>query len=142
MKKVNVCFQKILITLLLFCVCLPAMAQLMQEKGITVKNSIVSSNSSFARELSASIFFPDSETVILQGSEDVVSIGDRNTIRIISTAPYCNREQGFECSTLLPEHCYQMLNDGSTIMISGVVTNLGLDLRSLRCYLVEESDSN
>lgn len=103
--------------------------------GLTVINKIVPINSNFKGSLASTIIFSNqTNQPIGPGAEGFVGIDKNTTANIISTAPFCGTYIGFECVTLLPPNCYDTLDEAATLMISGVVTDYGLDLRSLRCF--------
>lgn len=108
------------------------------DLGVTISNNIVPLNSTYANELSATIGLSSDPATIPNGSAKVVAITSSAQGAIIISAPFCGKYLGYACFVPLPEQCFLRLGKSGKLVVSGVMTEFGLDKRSLQCFFIAE----
>ncbi len=116
-----------------------AFGSLLKDKNLVVSNAIVPMNSQFAHQLNATIAFSTDSGSVTSGQSDTLQVDDNSIGIIIISAPFCGEYLGYVCSLAVPQHCIARIHKSGQMLISGVMSQYGLDLMSLRCSFMEEA---
>ena len=106
---------------------------LSNDHTIRVNNNIVPMNSNYAHQLNASIGFSTDHHSVSVGGSKLLSIHHETLGVIAISAPFCGLYLGYECIVPLPDWCMKRIGHSGVLSISGVMSEYGLDLNSLRC---------
>lgn len=108
------------------------------QSHVDVKNAIIPLNSNYAPQLTATIAISNIRQTVAFGSSFVLNVKPNDIGAIVVNAPFCGEYLGFDCFVPLPEDCINSVGSAGKLLISGLITEYGLDRRSLRCYYIPD----
>lgn len=112
------------------------------KSHVDVKDAIIPLNSVYAPQLSATVTISNITQNVAFGTSFVLNVQPNDIGAIVVTAPFCGEYLGFDCFVPLPVDCISKVTSAGKLLISGLITEYGLDRRSLRCsYIPDQTDS-